>query len=43
MALVTQGTRASYIAPTGAVVFTTEVPGLSELRQASCASVTVVR
>jgi hypothetical protein len=42
MALVTQGTRASYIAPTGAVVFTSEVPGLAELRQASCGSVMVV-
>jgi len=42
VALVTQGAKASYIAPTGTVVFTTEVPGLRELRQASCGSVTVV-
>ena len=43
LALVTQGTRASYIAPTGAVVFTTVLPGLGDLRQAPCGSVTVVR
>ncbi len=43
VALVTQGTRASYIGPTGAVIFTTELPGLGELRQAPCGSVTVVR
>ena len=43
VALVTQGTRASYIGPTGAVIFTTELPGLGELRQAPCGSVTLVR
>ena len=42
LALVTQGTRASYIAPTGAVVFTAEVPGLADLHQARCGSPTVV-
>jgi hypothetical protein len=42
MAVVTQGTKASYIAPTGAVVFASEVPGLGQLRQASCGSGTSV-
>jgi len=42
LALVTRGARASYIAPTGAVVFTTEVPALDVLRRAPCGSVTVV-
>jgi hypothetical protein len=43
LALVTEGTRASYIDPTGAVVFTSELPGLGGLRQAPCGSETIVR
>jgi WG repeat protein len=42
LALVREGTRASYIDPGGTVVFSAQVPGLAGLKQAPCGSATAV-